>query len=216
MAQQKKLGLGFIGPMPWPSDHSENELPIQLYNIEQIASRLADIDRLAQPGASVLEVGCYVGGSLQRWANVLMRIGSKRKLIAVDPLENQGGYLRDERFNGDMNLFERSIRDILEFYGNGEFHRLRSDDFFASYAGGGLAFVLVDGWHEEEQMRRDIENCAKYMAPNGLLVIDDVSRVDGFDEWILDRFKDHKIEWLPGNQPGRELAEKHQALVYFQ
>lgn len=215
MAQQKHISPHFIGEAKWPSDHSEMELPIQLYNIEVIASRLADADKSAKPGAAVLEIGCYAGGSLQRWANVLLRVGSKRRLIAVDPYDNPGGYIGNQE---DIERFKKTVNEVISFHGLGEFHNLKSDAFFDSKPAclsAGLAFCLVDGWHEEEQMKRDFLNAERHMAAGGLLVLDDLSWVDGLDTWTSEHFAGRKIEWLPGGKPAGPLVEKHQALIYF-
>jgi len=58
-----------------------------------------------------------------------------------------------------------------------KFFTMTSDEFFANppkeLLERGLDIVLIDGLHTYEQSLRDVENCLKYLNPNGVIVMHD-------------------------------------------
>jgi len=58
-----------------------------------------------------------------------------------------------------------------------KFFTMTSDEFFANppkeILERGLDIVLIDGLHTYEQSLRDVENCLKYLNPNGVIVMHD-------------------------------------------
>lgn len=55
--------------------------------------------------------------------------------------------------------------------------QLPSDDFFASHAdlftGDPIDVAFVDGLHSWQQAARDVENCLRYLSPNGVIIMHD-------------------------------------------
>ncbi len=88
-----------------------------------------------------------------------------------------------------INLFQIDIQDKLAVdpalktpCGNNNFpgHRffeITSDDFFRSppkdVKDGGIDIALIDGLHTYEQALKDVENCLRYLRPNGVIVMHD-------------------------------------------
>ena len=56
------------------------------------------------------------------------------------------------------------------------YHQVPSDDFFGRIADSGERFdvIYLDGLHTFEQTLRDFCNAIRYIAPNGVIVVDDV------------------------------------------
>jgi hypothetical protein len=52
-------------------------------------------------------------------------------------------------------------------------HRMTSDQFFATYRGGGFDVAFIDGLHEEEQALRDLRNVWGVLRPHGMVVLHD-------------------------------------------
>lgn len=107
----------------------------------------AEIDRLN--AVLYLEIGVRDGATFRG-------VRCRRK-IAVDPV--------------------RTEKMQLTWPGEGFFEET-SDDFFSNSVGDALAgesidVALVDGLHEFEQVIRDVMNCAHWMRPDGVIVLDD-------------------------------------------
>ena len=60
---------------------------------------------------------------------------------------------------------------------NEKFYQVTSDEFFENppkeILENGIDIVLIDGLHTYEQSLRDVENCLKYLNPNGIIVMHD-------------------------------------------
>lgn len=58
-----------------------------------------------------------------------------------------------------------------------KFYKLTSDEFFANppkeIVENGIDIAFIDGLHTYEQSLRDVENCLKYLNPNGIIVMHD-------------------------------------------
>jgi hypothetical protein len=60
---------------------------------------------------------------------------------------------------------------------NAEFHEIKSDEFFCDVVDPDARFdvIFLDGLHTFEQTLRDFCNAVSYLAPGGIIVVDDVS-----------------------------------------
>lgn len=176
---------------------------------------------MLNPESAFLEVGCYSGGSLEMWVDILQRHQDKRLLIAVDPYHNPENYL-----GADANALMASALSILCKQKAHMFFRLKSHEFFeqlgsASWAKSirenKLGFALIDGWHDRETMQADLDAVIQYMDSPGLLVLDDVSWAPGFDEYIIETYgSKHRVNWLEGRHIKSDLgySPRHQVLIY--
>jgi len=109
-------------------------------------------------GAGVyLEIGVFTGG-------VFLRIRANRK-IAVDP-EIRIPTLTKLRF---------LIRNPSNL--NNTYLETTSNEFFGKHssliAQSGVDVAFIDGLHQYEQALTDIENCLRYLNPNGIVIIHD-------------------------------------------
>lgn len=73
----------------------------------------------------------------------------------VDPLKNEGD-------------FERHPGDVGTHFG------LKSDDFFANNPENKYDIVFIDGYHEHQQVKRDIENSLHALKEGGIIFLHDM------------------------------------------
>ncbi len=84
----------------------------------------------------------------------------------------------DPRFKIKLLLKARNLGD----YWRSTFIEKTSDNFFlqdapALYAAERIGVAFIDGLHTYEQSLRDFENCVKYLAPGGVVLIHDCNPV---------------------------------------
>lgn len=79
----------------------------------------------------------------------------------------------DPRFMFSRKLRLAKLLQIVRF----QTFEMSSDEFFEKNAEealpGGMDVVLVDGLHTYEQSLRDVENCLRFLNPNGIIVMHD-------------------------------------------
>jgi hypothetical protein len=99
---------------------------------------------------SYLEVGVNKG-------ETFLAIKADRK-VAVDP------------------KFLFSVTDAKQTHDRSEFYEVTSDTFFSNFVSPHEVFDLIflDGLHTFEQTLRDFTNSIRFLAANGIIVIDDV------------------------------------------
>ena len=107
-------------------------------------------------GRRVLEIGSYCGRSSICIAQ------SAKKLVAVDPHDGRGTFApRQTRSEMVSNLRHYSVRDKVEIH-------LDTSDVV-----GPFDVVFIDGAHDYESVRADIEHALTVLAPGGLLAFHD-------------------------------------------
>ena len=104
-----------------------------------------------------LEIGVYKG-------HVFLPVRARRK-IAVDPRfrvlpEKKLAHL----FTNPWNVFSRYLEMTSDAFFQDHGHLLERH---------GLSVALVDGLHTYEQALADVENCLRYLADDGLIVMHD-------------------------------------------
>jgi hypothetical protein len=107
--------------------------------------------------AWILEIGTWKGG----WAISMAENDKSRKILCVDPYPNldqvKDGFLR--------TIKERAPEQIV----------LYPDlDYALSQQGLVLDVIHVDGEHSQEAVLSDLTRSVSYLAPAGLLIIDDI------------------------------------------
>jgi len=108
-------------------------------------------------------------GRLTILNEIIKKRGAKRYLeIGVrDPNAN---------FNWVDCEFKDSVDPGLEFKTNPVKFKMTSDDFYQYWESNGLSkydVIFIDGLHLAEQVHRDVENCLRMSAKNGVLVLHD-------------------------------------------
>lgn len=130
----------------------------------------------ANDNCSFLEIGAWLGKSTAFMAKLIKSQGKNIKLHVVDFWADSGNESQYDKILGQkrhMTLYEEFTRNMKEcgvqdvitpFKGT-------SDSFFESIKDSGMKFnfIYIDGAHEYSQVKRDIENALKYIAPGGTI-----------------------------------------------
>lgn len=116
-------------------------------------------------GRRVLEIGCYRGRS------TIWMARTATSVLSVDPMDDRGA----PRMDGDTHtIFEANVkrycagRDVNLFLGT-------SEEFVDKSAFQGQFFdlIFIDGAHDYESVKRDIELCWPLLVPKGVLAFHD-------------------------------------------
>ena len=127
----------------------------------------------------MLEIGCFEGLSSVFFADNFLE-NSDSNLTCVDPflnIENNDHktFLKNnEEMNFDFNIStcKNSNKIIV--------HKITSDDFFKNNTST-FNFIYIDGCHEPEFIKRDIENSFSVLEKNGIMWMDDYGGGNGID-----------------------------------
>lgn len=150
----------------------------------------ADIFRKAITECSgpILEIGTNRGGSAYLWIELLRLMGESRQVVTVDPYGRKP-YSRgrvDSEFHEYGDEIYTDMKRLLSWYHEHTHFRLTSDEFLADLYGshlwvdgervplGGFAFCLLDGDHHPRGIISDYLNLRRWMAPRGVVLIDNV------------------------------------------
>jgi hypothetical protein len=147
-------------------------------------------------GGAVVEIGSFLGASINVLSYLLLRFKRDNRLFNADPWVFEetekpiGGFFdaasrqyRDycvETYKRNVAIFSgRNLPATVEAF---------SDDFFRSWdeaaevtdifgnrvrLGGPISFAYIDGAHTYEAARRDFENAARHLLPGGFILFDD-------------------------------------------
>jgi predicted O-methyltransferase YrrM len=158
----------------------------------------------------ILEIGCFEGLSSVFFAdNFLNNVNSS--LTCVDPfltLENN-----DHRHflqNNEESNFDYNI-SVCNHSEKVTVHKVTSDDFFKTVAAGDKKynFIYIDGCHEPEFIKRDMENSFGALEENGIMWMDDYCGGDGIrNKNAMNAFLDAYIGRYEIIHRGYQLAIK--------
>jgi predicted O-methyltransferase YrrM len=141
----------------------------------------------------ILEIGCFEGLSSVFFADNFIDHANSR-LTCVDPFltihtnDHQKYLLNNEELNFDHNLSVcKNIEKIT-------IHKITSDSFFKTNTQT-YNFIYVDGCHETDFIKRDLENSFNVLEKNGILWMDDYMGGDGIQikntmDEFLHKYKD--------------------------
>ena len=136
----------------------------------------------------ILEIGTNRGGSALLWIETLRLLGDSRQVVTVDP------YGRKPYTQGrvDQGFYEygddiyTDMKTLLAPYSEHTHFRMTSEDFLSDLYGshlwvdgarvplGGFSFCLLDGDHHPRGIISDYLNLRRWMAPGGVVLIDNV------------------------------------------
>ena len=125
----------------------------------------------------MLEIGCYEGLSSVFFADNFLDNPNSR-LTCVDPFLNIDTndhlqfLLNNEEKNFDFNISRCKNTDKITV------HKVTSDAFFQTNTQT-YNFIYIDGCHEPEFIRRDMENSFKALEKNGIMWMDYYMGGDG-------------------------------------
>lgn len=148
--------------------------------------------------APVIEIGSFCGLSTNIITYLMKKHNVKGKMITCDKWIFEGS---EEPFLGDSGIPHKDYRDFVR----GSYIRnirmfsrdrlpytveMFSDEFFEAWSkqretvdvlgqtvqlGGLISFCYIDGNHSYEYVRRDFENCDRYLERRGFILFDDSS-----------------------------------------
>ena len=141
----------------------------------------------------ILEIGCFEGLSSIFFADNFID-NEYSNLTCVDPfltIDNNDhiNYLQN---NQEMNFdFNMSICKNIDKI---KIHKITSDIFFENN-NNLYNFIYIDGCHEEDFIKRDMENSFKFLEKNGIMWMDDYMGGDGIKirnviDTFLEKYKD--------------------------
>jgi predicted O-methyltransferase YrrM len=133
------------------------------------------LDKLTEN--KILEIGCFEGLSSVFFADNFLD-NPNSTLTCVDPFltinnnDHKQFLQNNEEMNFDFNISicKRSDRIII--------NKITSDIFFENNKQT-YNFIYIDGCHEPEFIKRDMENSFKILEKNGIMWMDDYAGGDG-------------------------------------
>jgi hypothetical protein len=175
----------------------------------------------------ILEIGAFCGLSCNTLTYYKRRNGLNNSVITCDSwtFENpensemlEGGeWIRYAEYR---QLVKDSFARNISFFSRNDLpyaFEMTSDDFFAAWSnlrqykdlferefvfGGPLSFCFIDGNHTYDYVRRDFENCDKFLEPKGFLLLDDSgdrSEYKGVCKVRDEVFKSGKYDFISKN-----------------
>ena len=125
----------------------------------------------------ILEIGCFEGLSSVFFADNFLDIPNS-SLTCVDPFltinnnDHRQFLLNNEEMNFDFNLSICKNSDKITI------HKITSDKFFENN-NKTYNFIYIDGCHEPDFIKRDMENSFNVLEKNGIMWMDDYGGGDG-------------------------------------
>lgn len=125
----------------------------------------------------ILEIGCFEGLSSVFFADHFLD-NPKSSLTCVDPFltivnNDHRQYLQNnEELNFDYNISNCKNLDKITI------HKVTSDIFFENN-NQTFNFIYIDGCHEPDFIKRDMENSFNILEKNGIMWMDDYGGGDG-------------------------------------
>jgi len=126
---------------------------------------------------NILEIGCFEGLSSVFFADNLLD-NPKSTLTCVDPFLNidnndhKSLLLNNEELNFDHNISVCKNSDKITI------HKITSDAFFENN-NKTYNLIYIDGSHDTEYIKRDMENSFNVLEKNGIMWMDDYGGGDG-------------------------------------
>jgi len=126
---------------------------------------------------NILEIGCFEGLSSVFFADNFID-NSNSSLTCVDPFFNTNHndhsvFLQNgEEMNFDYNISTCKNTDKIII------HKITSDSFFENN-NKTYNFIYIDGCHEPDFIKRDMENSFRVLEKNGIMWMDDYGGGDG-------------------------------------
>jgi predicted O-methyltransferase YrrM len=161
------------------------------FDSELIRCLLNFLDRFKEN--RILEIGCYEGLSSVFFADNFID-NPHSSLTCVDPFltidnNDHGNILQNgEELNFDYNITNCKNKERITI------HKITSDKFFENNSKT-YNFIYIDGCHEIEFIKRDMENSFNILEKDGIMWMDDYGGGDGI---IIKKTMDDFLEKYNG------------------
>jgi predicted O-methyltransferase YrrM len=128
-----------------------------------------------------VEIGSFKGRSSAFMAVEIANSGKKIKFDCIDPMKPMSHYVDSadkdpEEFKGyNSEDFHSRLEQANGYY---NLLQMTSDEAVNQYEDGSIDFIMIDGDHTYEAVKRDIINYFPKMRPGGLMTGDDAFAQD--------------------------------------
>ena len=135
-----------------------------------------DMVEQADDDSLFVEIGSFKGRSTAFMAVEIANSGKKIQFDCIDPMKAIGHYENAARINPQewdgysVEDFHRRLEPVKGLY---NLHQMPSDEAVNLYEDGSIDFIMIDGDHSYEAVKRDIQNFLPKMRSGGLMAGDD-------------------------------------------
>lgn len=132
-----------------------------------------DLVEQADDDSLFVEIGSYKGMSSAFMAVEIINSGKNIRFECIDPMQLDVGSWScnlDEQDRYSEKDFHARLESVKDHY---KLHKMTSDDAVHLYEDGTIDFLMVDGDHSYEAVKKDILNFLPKMRSGGLIVLDD-------------------------------------------
>lgn len=132
-----------------------------------------DIVKQADDNSLFVEIGSYKGKSAAFMAVEIANSGKKIKFECIDPMQLMGAYLnmpQNEKDGYSSEEFHKRLESVKDYY---KLHQMTSDEACKLYEDRSIDFLLIDGDHSYEGVKKDLMNFIPKMRSGGLIAGDD-------------------------------------------
>lgn len=132
-----------------------------------------DLVEQADDDSLFVEIGSYKGMSSAFMAVEIINSGKNIRFECIDPMQLDVGSWScnlDEQDGYSEKDFHARLESVKDHY---KLHKMTSDDAVHQYEDGTIDFLMVDGDHSYEAVKKDILNFLPKMRSGGLIVLDD-------------------------------------------
>jgi len=115
--------------------------------------------------SNFLEIGCYYGKSTIFLSELIKEKGKNIKLHVIDTFDGYGNSEEEDNFYKifKKNVYDSGSDEIIKIYpGKSEIEIMKFEDEF-------FEFIFIDGSHDYDDVKRDIQNCLKKLKKGGIL-----------------------------------------------
>lgn len=140
-----------------------------------------DVVEQAEEDSLFVEIGSFKGRSTAFMAVEIANSGKKIRFDCIDPMELLGHYAKSAEeqpqvFEGyNEQDFRERLSSVEDYY---NLIAMTSDQAVELYDDGSIDFLLIDGDHSYEAVKRDIINWLPKMRSGGLIAGDDAYHED--------------------------------------
>lgn len=165
-----------------------------LANRESLEEIIAPyMDQLAKDG-EFIEIGIYRGAGMLFWMRFFEKHGKDWNYIGVDPFMLSGDESPQE--------VEHEATDTLTKHARSHWfiHKCKSDEYWPRANMGRSNFIVIDGDHTDEYVRRDCIGAKAALAEKAIVIMDDVHCLsEDARIWTREFWGDENIIFVDGD-----------------